>query len=451
MPFNAKQARDAADELYRLRQEELPALNLIRRYWKGRQKLPALIPTAVNGEEIRIMARASRVNVMPLVVNSLVQSTFVDGFRVGRDENNAAGWNAWQANKMDARQTALHRATAAYGAAYVIVLPGDPLPVIRPVSPRNLTAAYGEDPDWPMLALQPLGRNLWRLFDETHTYYLKRTNLEDWEFVESRVHGFEVGAPIVRFLDEEDLDADDEVAPDDSFGERGSVKLLTRGQIGPLAPLQDQLDLTTFDLQISQHYGAFKQRYIIGWVAEDERDAVKTAASQFVTIDADAQEVKVGEWAQTELEGYLKSRDQTLNHVVSLAQLPPHELSGDARLVNLSAEALAAAEASKDRKVGERKTIWGESHEQTFWAVGRYTGEAVPDDAQVSWRETSARSFAATVDGLGKLSQMLGIPPQELWERVPGATKQDVDRWKAAYSSGNAFEDLARILDRQAA
>jgi hypothetical protein len=45
---------------------------------------------------------------------------------------------------------------------------------------------------------------------------------------------------------------------------------------------------------------------------------------------------------------------------------------------------------------------------------------------------------------------MLGIPPQELWERVPGATQQDVARWKAAAQQGDSFQVLADLLKRQA-
>jgi hypothetical protein len=125
-----------------------------------------------------------------------------------------------------------------------------------------------------------------------------------------------------------------------------------------------------------------------------------------------------------------------------------HELIGE--LINLSAEALAAAEKGHERKVDERETLLGESHEQMFWLVGRYTGVDVPNDAQVVWRDTSARAFAATVDALGKLVSMLGIPPQELWERVPGATSQDVDRWKNAAAQGDSFRALADMLERQA-
>ena len=66
---------------------------------------------------------------------------------------------------MQARQHALHRAVAKYGIAYTVVLPGTmaaadgstvPQPVIRPVSPRRLTALYADDVDdeWPVYAVE---------------------------------------------------------------------------------------------------------------------------------------------------------------------------------------------------------------------------------------------------------------------------------------------------------
>ncbi len=49
----------------------------------------------------------------------------------------------------------MHRATLKYGWSYTTVLPGDTAPVIRGVSPRNMTAVYADDADpWPVYALQ---------------------------------------------------------------------------------------------------------------------------------------------------------------------------------------------------------------------------------------------------------------------------------------------------------
>lgn len=447
MALNADQAVAQAKILKGYRQGELEQLDPIRRYWKGRQALPAVIPSDAP-REVRVMARLARVNVCPIVVDTLAQSTFVDGFRAKNDAENSQVWSTWQANRMDARQTGIHRAAYAYGAAYATVLPGDSAPVIRGASPRQMTVVYGEDLDWPMWALEKLGKGkLWRLWDDEAVYYLESTDLDDFKFLEDRPHGYPV-TPVVRYLDEDDLDADDEVEPEWRDNRAGSFDPPTRGQIAPLVPLQDQIDLTTFNLLIAQHYAAFRQRYIIGWTSDNEAERMKAAASQLWEFDENPEDMTIGEFGQTSLDGYIKSREASMRHAATLSQTPVHELIGE--LINLSAEALAAAEAGKDRKVDERKTLLGESHEQTMWLVGRARGIDVPDDAQVVWRDTSARAFAATVDALGKLTQMLGIPPQELWERVPGATQQDVARWKAAAEQGDSFKVLADLLDRQA-
>jgi hypothetical protein len=428
---------------------EREKLDILRRYWKGRQKLPAVIPSGTPGE-VRVMQRSSRVNVMPIVINSLVQSTFVEGFRTKGDEDNANVWSAWQANRMDARQSAIHRAAYAYGAAYAVVLPGDPEPVIRGVSPRSMTVMYGEDQDWPVWALERCGNGLWKLYDDKAVYYVRLDDKVDkGEFIESRRHDLGV-CPVVRFLDEADLDDEDEV--DAADGNQQDVP--TFGQIAPLMPLQDQIDLTTFSLQIAQHYSGFRQRYIIGWAGKTEQESLKVGAQRIIAIDADPDDngegggVKIGEFGQTELKGFIESREATLKHAATLSQTPVHELTGS--LIQMSAEALAAAQFGRDRKVDERKTNLGESHEQTFWVVGKAKGVEVPADAEVKWRDTSARAFAATVDALGKLATMLNVPPQELWERVPDTTKQDIERWKEAAQRGNSFDDLSGLLDRQA-
>jgi hypothetical protein len=445
VPLTSDRVVEQAAILRRYHEAEKLQLDEIRSYWKGQQALPAVIPAA-SPREMRTMAKIARVNVCSIVVDTLAQSTFVDGYRTEQDDEDAAVWSIWQANRMDARQSGIHRAAFAYGTSYAVVLPGDPVPVIRGVSPRNMTAVYGEDQDWPMWALERLGAGLWRLYDDEAAYYIAdkptvpghlKSN-QGFEFIETREHGLGV-TPVVRFLDEDDLDADNDITTD----------TMTRGQIAPLLPLQDQIDLTTFGLLVAQWYSAFRQRWIIGWTADSETDKLNVGASRIMTFDRNPDEMKVGEFDQTDLKGYIESREASLRHAATLSQTPVHELIGE--LVNLSAEALAAAEAGRDRKVGERKTLLGEAHEQMFWLLGQIANVEVPDDAQVVWRDTSARAFAATVDGLGKLAQMLGIPPQELWERVPGATRQDVERWKAAAENGDSFQVLADMLERQAA
>jgi hypothetical protein len=447
--LSAQAAVAKTEEMIGFQRAERQHLDEIRRYWRGKQQIPAHIPSGVP-QEVKALARIARVNICELVVNSLGQSMVMDGFRAGSGRGGVvdAFWDVWQRNRMDRDQSGLYRSAFAYGTSYTVVTPGDTAPTVRPVSPRSMTTVYGEDPDWPMWALERWDDQTWRLFDEEDVYYVGEEpdpfnpHVRRLRFLEARSHGVRVHGrpvcPVIRYRDEIDLDAEDDVDDD-----------VVAGQVAPLRPLQDQVDLTTFGLLVSQHYTAFRQRFIIGWVAPDETTKLKMGASQTWTFDDHPDDVKIGELSESDLKGYLASREASLRHAASLSQTPAHELIGE--LVNLSAEALAAAEAGRDRKTDEAKTLMGESNEQTAQAVGSLIGVDIPDDAQAVWRDTSAKSFSQLVDALGKAAQMLGIPPQALWERLPNTTLQDVEDWKTQAQEGDAFSRLADMIDRQAA
>lgn len=432
MALDKRQAVEQCRLMLKWRADEAPRLDRLHAYLRGRQ--PMSWANGVPDADIRRLAKISRVNMLRLVVESVTQSMYVDGYRAKGADDDSETWELWQRNRMDSRQTGVHRAALAYGASYATVLPGDPVAVIRGVSPRNMTAVYGED-DWPMWVLErrrseTTKETLYRLFDEDRVYWLSVRGATTPVYISEEIHGVGV-VPVVRFRPIDDLDDD------------------VLGEIDDLMVLQDQIDVTTFGLLVAQHYGAFRQRYVLGWLAETEEKKLTAMASRLWTFEAGKDEMAVGEFAQTDPQGYLDSREATIRHLASVSQTPAHELVG--QLVNLSAEALAAAEASKQRKVEQRQTVFGESWEQVFELGDALAGRAVDYGAEVRWRDTEARALAATVDALGKMAQMLMIPPEMLWEKIPGVSTQDVARWKVAAAQGDSFAQLSALLDRQAA
>ncbi|HEX6685754.1 MAG TPA: phage portal protein [Candidatus Limnocylindrales bacterium] len=457
MALSPAEAQDQVQELYKRHTAERAELDVLRLYATSKQRLPAVIPSDASNE-IKEMARTARINVISIVIDSLTQALFVDGFRA-RDEESGDDvtvpvWEAWQANRMDKRQSGLVRATVGYGTGYMVLGQSDPergpdLPVMRPVSPRLLTAVYGDDDDWPRFALEKRPRtDTWRLYDDELVWPFAYRDSR-WELTgDPSPHGLAY-PPVVRFRDAEDLDLDDEAEPDNLVGlGLGRTTRVVAGQIAPLMSLQDQINLTSFSLKVAEWYSAFRKIVLIGWTPATKTEKVEASAATVWAFDEHPDEMRVDQLAQTELSGYIQSREAALKYAATLSQTPVHELTG--QLIQMSADALAAAEAGKDRKVDERQTGMGESWEQTFQAVGELMNVEVPNDAQVIWRDTSARSFAATVDALGKLVQMLGIPPAELLDRVPGLTQQDVRRIKAAMESGDALANLTNMMDRQA-
>jgi len=461
MVMTASEAAQVASDMRKQQNTVRSNLDVLRRYWTGKQALPAVIPQDAP-REIKVMARIARVNVIKIVVESITQSLIVTGVRTADEREDSAAvsaWATWQRNDMDRRQSALTRATTAYGTGYGVALPGSPVPVMRPVGPRQMTALYGSDDVWPVRALWRMSARRYRLLDDEAVYEFVAESDSELTLVPGADGGPVTGlhgatdygrpvCPVIRFKDAEDLDEDDEVTPAVSLLSMLETECdVVAGQVAPLMDLQDQINLTSFMIRVVEWYLGFRQRYMIGKKLSPG-EKVAAGASQLWTIDEDPDRLKLGEFSQTELRGLLDSRGEALKYAATLSQTPVHELIGE--LVNLSAEALAAAEIGRDRMVSERKSGQGTSYEQWLRLVCTYQGQTLPDDAQIDYADTSARAFGAVVDGLGKIAQMLQVPPQKLWARIPGVTKTDVEEWTKAFEEGDSLAQMNALLDRQA-
>ena len=377
--------------------------------------------------EVKRLAELSRVNMLKFVVSATTQVMYVDGFRARDSSDEEPAWDVWQRNKMDARQIGVHRSALSYGVSYVTVLPGTPVPVIRGASPRKMTAVYGDDDDWPELALEQRrsakkNTTLFRVYDAMNTWWVEQSEKDELSIID--VQGHDIGhCPVVRFVS--------------NINDDGIIE----GEVEPLIPLQDQINVTTFGLQVAQHYAAFRQRYILGWTAPDEAAALTASAKKLWTFE-DA-EVKVGEFSQTDLSGYINSREASLRHLATISQTPAHELLG--QLVNLSAEALAAAEANHQRKVTERQTSFGEGWEQVLELAADIQLQMTDPTAAVRWRDTEARALSSVADALGKLAAQLGVPKRALWEKIPGVTQDDIARWIAMADEEKAVDPMSQL------
>lgn len=386
--------------------------------------LPSGVPS-----EVRALVKVSRVNLIRYIVSARVQNMYVDGFQTETSSDNVPAWDVWQRNQMDARQIGVHRAALTFGASYVVVLPGKPVPVLRGVSPRDMTVGYGDDDVWPEAALWSMRGNRWRLIDNEAVYSMRGEEGGRLELVGVAPHGAGV-CPVVRFRDTIDLD------------------IPVEGVVEPLITLQDQVNITSFGLHVAQHYGAFRQRYIIGWLADSEAEALKTGASRLMMFDDSPDDIRVGEFAQTELRGYIESREATIRHLATVSQTPVHELMG--QFVNISADALEAARASHHAGVEENQIAAGEAWEQVLQLASGMAGEPTEPSASVVWRDTRVRSLTEAAAAFGTLVEKLGVPPKALWARIPGVSQHELDQWKALADEPDAFGDLATMLDRQA-
>jgi len=398
---------------------------------------------------MRNLAWKSRTNFLPLILDTFAQVMKADGYLEANGKQSDA-WKYWQSNGMDARQTGIHRAALQYGASYATVLPGDSGPVIRGYSPRRMTAIYADPTidDWPMTALDVNG-TLLKLYDEEMVYsigiehnpvsglgapqLLRIPDGTSWHFIEANAHGLGY-CPVVRYRDRMLLDGEEQF-----------------GIIEPLVDIQRRVDETSFGMLVAQYYQAFKQRYVIGWVPKSEQEALEASASNLWAFKDET--VKVGTLDGATPDPYIASKDSALSDMAAIAQVSASTLGEASKgRSNVSAEAVAAMDAGKDRKGSEIKTSFGESHELLLRACASIDGDAAAADdlsSQIRWRDMTTISPGAIIDALGKMQSMLGIPAEMLWTRVPGWTDQDQARAVEIIQSGDSLDKLMVTLGKQ--
>lgn len=433
--LSSAEAVEWAANLMERREAEAPRLERLLRYrrWGANTSDGILSENSLSGlppgvpPEVRVLARVSRVNLLRYVVSARVQDMYVEGLQTTDAPGNVPAWDVWQANGMDARQLGVHRSALTFGASYAAVLPGKPHPVVRGVSPRDMTVGYGDDDEWPQVALWRIGPGRWRLIDNECVYLLEGESPSVLKTVGGPFEHEAGVCPVVRFRETSDLDVEVE------------------GIVEPLVALQDQINITSFGLHVAQHYGAFRQRYILGWLADSESQALKTGASRIMTFEDGPGDIQVGEFQQTELRGYIESREASIRHLATVSQTPVHELMG--QFVNLSAEALEAARASHHAAVEENRIVAGESWEQVLRLASSLSGTGIEDSASVIWRDTTMRSLKEAAEALGLMAEKLGIPKRSLWSRIPGASQHEIDQWTEAAEKDGGLENLATILN----
>ncbi|WP_435109402.1 phage portal protein [Nocardiopsis synnemataformans] len=428
------------DQLLPEFQQERRRLDRINRWYKWRHEDNDLPRNA--GDEIKRLVELAKTPWLGLVVSAVSQSMYVDGYRTPTGGTVDPVWAIWQRNGMDARQVALRRAGLAYGQAYETVLPGDSGAVMRSVSPRKMLAWYADDveDEWPMYALraEASGKN-WalRLYDEERIWYLSAdADGDKVEYISFDEHNVGV-CPIVRHAPMLDLDGD------------------SPGEVEPFITTAMRINKTTFDRLMVQHFNSWKIRTAAGMAepeTEEEARAAKLRLRQDDLLIAEDPDTKFGTLDETPMDGFVNAGRADVETLAAVSQTPSHQLTG--QMVNLSAEALAAAEAGLERKVEERKKTEGQAHDQSLRlaaAIEGLTAEAADSSAHVTWADMGSRSLAQAVDALGKAATMLQIPPQALWGRIPGVTQDDVTEWKTLAEQGDPMRQLAERIDAQMA
>lgn len=452
MPLDELEAAQTVDRLWGSWQEAKTKSEEWQDWALGRQQLPELPDTAPR--EYEALQKRAVTPWLGLVVQSLAQALFVEGYRTASEDDSAL-WEVWQANKMDRKQVGLYEAAFTTGVSYIAVLPQsmpsqqrtlqvdrtEGIPEWRPYSSAQMTAFYEyPDDDWPTYALAVEPARDWdddsaaqesfrvTLFDSEAVYTLKRVKSDDprndgatSQVGEPQPHGLTV-VPVVRYVNRE------------------TITGRAVGEIEPYIPAAARIDQVVFDRLVVQRFGAWRTRTATGLEKPDTDEEKRAEELRLLVSDllvSEDPETKFGSLPESRMEGHIQATMQDVRMLAAVSQTPPQFLTGD--LINVSSEALAAFEAGYNRKVEQRKHSFGESHEQAFGLSAQIMGLEFDETSQVQWKDLESRSLAQTADALGKLASTLEIPVEVLWDRLGFLTSQDIDRAKSIRSGEDAL------------
>lgn len=417
-----KLAEYISNEVYPKWYREKLRLDKISGWMDGKQ--PYAVKVGPRDIEKRSLLDLSRSPWLGLAVSIYAQAMYVDGYRSPDRRDNSSAWSIWNANNFAAHQISVHRAAIGFGYSFVRVLPGEDfmgnaMPVIRGVSPKRIFAMY-EDPvgdDFPTWALEWMPDNkTWRWYDDQMFHEFENPNVDGkFKYVRSVEHNVGV-CPIVRYVNQMDLDG------------------RCIGDVEPVIAVAARIDKTDYDRMLVQHYNSWKVRTATGLEQADDDasrgDDKRKLAQEDILVSSDPN-VTFGSLPETNMAPFIAAHESDVESLASMLQLPSHLFTG--KVVNVSAEALAASRAQTTQKLLEKQTSMGVSHGRMLRLASAIAGDSVAAsdfNSRVSWQDVEVRSLAQAADAYGKIAQQLGVPKEFLWRFIPGFDATDVQEMR---------------------
>lgn len=407
------------DVIYPRWQKEKQRLDEIGLWMEGKQ--PFCQSVGPRAMEKRALLELSRSPWLGLAVSIYAQTMYVDGYRSPGSKENGSAWKTWMANNFQAHQIPIHRAAIGYGYSYGRALPGQDYrgkaqAVLRGVSPKRMYALF-DDPvgdEFPEFALEFMPDNkTWRWYNGEVFHLYENPNLGGkFKYVDTVEHNIGV-CPVVRYVNQMDLDG------------------RCIGDVEPVISVAARIDKTDYDRLLVQHYNSWKVRTATGLEqaeSDSDIDADKRKLAQEDILISSDPNVKFGVLAETDMGPFIDAHESDVESLASMQQLPSHLFTG--KVINVSAEALAASRAQTTQKLLEKQTSMGVSHARLLRLAAGIDGradEAADFEARVSWQDVEVRSLAQAADAYGKIAQQLGVPKQFLWRFIPGFDSADVE------------------------
>jgi hypothetical protein len=403
-------------------------------------------------------------NWMKLVVEAPVARLEIQGFRFNTDPNRPSwdqaadrdAWNIWQANNLDSGADIAHREMVKLGVVNLLVTPNGIEEGIPLVTVEHPAQSY---------VLCDRANRLKRLaaikrWVDTDGYAYATIYLPDvlHKFRSTeKVRGSQryVAGGEIQWVRRQDDPVENnpigvvpmiplENMPDLMWGGRSALEVAM--------PIQDAVNKYCLDMQVSSEFHAFPQRWASGWekATDPAGNPVDPSIAMGNTriVTSKSENTKFGEFAQGNVENYIKPIEMFLEQLASMTQTPAYYIKGT--MANMSAEAILAADAGLEDRC--RLTIrgasdgWEEMMRVCFLSKGD-TLRGKARSAEVIWGNVRHVSLPQIADAVVKIRAGLSVPLEFCWEEL-GWSPQKIAMAKKMMNLPDSPADAAMRLDQ---
>ena len=421
--------------------ERMRDVRKLDNYYEGDHPVPDHVREIKLEAEYRVLLKQAVTNWPKLIVDSVEERLEVTGFRFGEGyETDGDVWDIWQRNGLDADSGLVHDAALINGRAYAIVW-ADANGNAQIVPEHASTTVVAYDPQQSRKRLAALRR--WKDGKRWYCTLYLPDGLYKFETVSDVSLPKKGNWQIREVLDEPwPLPNPFGVVPVIEFQVNRMLKPSmfgqAEGEYENCVPIIDRINTTIFAGLLAQAYSSFPVRALIGDPIRLDADGNAVAPFQAAVnrlIQIENPDGKLVQLPESNLSNYINFAEMHVRHLAAITKTPAHYLLGD--MVNLSADAIRAAEAGLISKIKKHHRSLGEAWEETMRLAllveNPSDARAQAINAEVKWRDPESRSQAEQADAAVKLATIL--PWQALAEKVLGATPQQIAQWEAQRAS----------------
>jgi hypothetical protein len=432
-------------------------------YYRGEHPLPFITPAHAEKirNEFRMLLDESRSNFMRLVVDAVEERLRVDGFRLSAatdSQSDAATWEIWQANQMDAESQTAFLESLVKGVSYLSIwkTDADEHPSIAIEDPMQTIIGYEPGSNFRQRAAALkiwlddwTGRERANVYLPSGIYKFERAvgsgssgyttdsgalNSSYGQKVSGGARGMGQSVARSSWVELPDQFVENPIGVVPIVPLRNRPRLLVEGEseIADVYRIQNQINGFLFLLALAGYFGAHRQRWMAG-VSLEKDDSGRDIEPFRTAIDrlwySENPDARFGDFEQTDLSGYIRAIEQKVLHIAVTTRTPRHYLIQEGQ--SPSGDAIKSAESGLIKKVVRKMRPFGEGLEEAMRLARAFAGEPdAPVDSEIVWADPEIRSEAEITDAAIKRFQAGLVTWEQTLEDL-GYTQTQIARMSA--------------------